>query len=86
MELNLKATTTTVAQAISFAVDEFQEFGGHNDHRPGLYLGDVADDSDLRINEVSAELQNAANGLTSIFQVTTSDGQVWDVRVTPGKA
>lgn len=78
-----KATTTTVAQAISYAVDEFQEFGGHNDSRLGLYLGDVADDSDLRVTEVSAELQNAPNGLMSQFTIKTSDGQEWTVQVTP---
>lgn len=79
----MESNTTNVAQAISYAVDEFQEFGGHNDDRLGLYLGDVADTSDLRITEVSAELENAGNGLMSQFTVKTSDGREWNVRVTP---
>lgn len=82
----MKATTTTVAQAISFAVDEVQEYGT-SDGAMGLFLDrdseDLAPEEDLRVTEVSAQLQNSSNGLASIFQVTTSDGKVWDVRVTP---
>lgn len=80
-----KATTTTVAQAISFAVDEIQEYGTA-DGQMGLLLdrdADEAPEAALRATEVSAELENAANGLMSQFTVTTSDGQVWSVRVTP---
>lgn len=79
----MESTTTTVAQAISYAIDEAQEFGTVNDSRNGLYLGDVADESDLRVTEVSAELENAPNGLQSQFTVKTSDGREWTVRVTP---
>lgn len=81
------ATTTTVAQAISFAIDEAQEFGGHNDHRPGLYLSAVEDESDLRVTEVSAELRSHEGDERSLgypystFTISTSDGQVWEVRV-----
>jgi hypothetical protein len=84
----MQATATTVAQAISFAVDEVQEYGT-SDGAMGLFLDrdseDLIPEEDLRVTEVSAQLQNASNGLTSIFQVTTSDGKVWDVRVTPAK-
>jgi hypothetical protein len=74
------ANTTLVAQAISRAIDDFQE----RDH---LYLDDGPgmEGTTTRVVEVSAELQNSSNGMTSIFQVKTSDGQTWDVRVTPGR-
>ncbi len=82
-----KATTTTVAQAISRAIDERQEYGGHDDApgREGLFLDDAPgmEWTDLRVTEVSAELENAANGLMSQFTVKTSDGQEWAVRITP---
>jgi hypothetical protein len=81
-----KATTTTVAQAISFAVDEVQEFGT-SDGAETLFLDLETDDQDpnteLRVTEVSAEMENAGNGLMSQFTVKTSDGQEWNVRVTP---
>jgi hypothetical protein len=83
-ELNPQiANTTSVAQAISRAIDEHQELSLDG----GLFLDDApgAEGTTTRIVEVSAELQNAANGLTSIFQVHTSDGQVWDIRITPGR-
>jgi hypothetical protein len=68
-------TTTSVAQSVSLAIDE------HIKNEPLWAIeGGMAE-----ITEVGAFLKNAANGLTSIFQVTTSDGQVWDVRVTPGR-
>lgn len=70
-------TPTTVAQAISLAIDEAQE--GLVGEDGGLFIGDGAD----RITEVSAELENAPNGLQSQFTVTTSDGKQWTVRVTP---
>lgn len=73
-----KATTTTVAQAISLAVDEAQE--GLGSLEGGLFLGES---DSLRVTEVSAELENAGNGLMSQFTVKTSDGQEWTVRVTP---
>lgn len=72
-----QATTTTVAQAVSYAVDEAQE--GLVGEEGGLWIGD----GPIRINEVSAELDNAANGLMSQFTVKTSDGQEWTVRITP---
>jgi hypothetical protein len=75
------ATPTTVAQAISYAVDEFQEFGGHNDDRQGLYLGHVGDESDLRINEVGAQLHHLLGGNVE-FEVKTSDGRTFTVRVS----
>jgi hypothetical protein len=83
----MKSTTITVAQAIRFAVDEVQEFGT-SDGIMGLpldrkYSPQSAPETALRVTEVSAQLQNSFNGLASIFQVTTSDGKVWDVRVTP---
>lgn len=78
-----RATNITVAQAISRAIDEHQEFGGHEDDRLGLYLDDApgAEDTDLRITEVSAELNT--NGPISTFTVKTSDGREWRVRIGP---
>lgn len=78
-----RANTISVAQAISFAIDEVQEFGT-TDGEMGLFLNRDADRSpehDLRITEVSAELHS--NGPISTFTVKTSDGQEWRVRVGP---
>jgi len=72
------ATARGVAQAISFAVDEIQEFG-----EEPLWVGSERP-SDVRVTEVSAELQTSTNGQSSTFQVTTSDGRIWDVTVKPG--
>lgn len=79
------ATARRVAQAISRAIDEHQEFGGHDSVSTGLFLDDAIeyDDTDLRIQEVGAELETAANGLQSQFAIKTSDGREWTVRVTP---
>lgn len=75
------ATTTTVAQAISLAVDEAQE--GLVGEEGGLFIGDGPE----RITEVSAELTNGEEGGPfgefSSFTVTTSDGRKWNVSVTP---
>lgn len=79
------ATTTTVAQAVSFAIDEVQEYGT-TDGQMGLFLdrdGDPTPEEDLRVVEVSAELENAPNGLMSQFTIKTSDGREWAVRITP---
>jgi hypothetical protein len=79
------ASTSNVAQAISFAIDEIREFGT-SDGEMGLFLSrdpDRSPERDLCVTEVSAELQNAANGLMSKFTVSTSDGRRWTVRVTP---
>jgi hypothetical protein len=87
LRVHPSATTISVAQAVSFAIDEVREFGD-SDGRMGLPLdrdAEEAPETALRITEVSAQLENAANGLTSIFQVTTSDGQIWDVKITPGR-
>lgn len=71
------ATTTTVAQAISLVVDEAQE--GLLSDEVGVFLGD----NPIRITEVSAELANGAYGDWASFTVKTSDGQEFEVRVTP---
>lgn len=87
LRLRQTATARGVAQAISFAVDEVQEFGD-SDGRMGLTLNretDEAPETALRVTEVSAELQTSMNGRLSTFQVTTSDGKVWDVKVTPAR-
>lgn len=78
------STAQRVAQALSRAIDEVQEFG-MSDSDPGLFLNDApgAEQTDLRVTEVSAELDTAANGLQSQFTVTTSDGREWTVRITP---
>lgn len=78
-----RATTTTVAQAISRVIDEAQE--GLSSLEGGLFLNDApgAEDAELRVVEVSAELENAVNGMMSQFTVKTSDGQEWNVRITP---
>jgi hypothetical protein len=76
------STVITIAQAISFAVDEVQEFGTA-DGEMGLFLSREADRSperDLRVTGVSAELENTAT--TSSFTVTTSDGRTFQVKVS----
>jgi hypothetical protein len=75
-----RSTTTNVAQAISLAVDEAKE--GACSLEGGLYL-EPDESSTLRVTEVGAELENAGNGLMSQFVVKTSDGQEWNVRITP---
>jgi hypothetical protein len=86
----MKATTIAVAQAISFAVDEVQEFGT-SDGAMGLFLDrdseDLIPEEDLRVTEVSAEMVNGKKGGPfgefSTFTVKTSDGREWTVSVTP---
>lgn len=85
------ANPTNVAQAISFAIDEVQEFGT-SDGEMGLFLiregGDLTPESDLRITEVSAEMLNREGDETSRgypysqFKVKTSDGRSFTVRVS----
>lgn len=85
-EQGAMANTNKVAQAISFAIDEVREFGT-SDGAETLFLDLETNDQDprteLRIEEVGAELENAGNGLMSQFTVKTSDGREWTVRVTP---
>lgn len=80
LRVHQTATTTAVAQAVSRAIDEYQELA-----REGLYLDDGPEfeATTLRVTEVGAELKNAANGLMSQFTIKTSDGQEWNVRITP---
>jgi hypothetical protein len=76
------ADTTRVAQALSRAIDEYQELKAE-----GLYLDDGPDheNSTVRIEEASAELFNSKIMPLSAFKIHTSDGQVWDVTVQPAK-
>lgn len=87
--MSVTATPTTVAQAISFAIDEVQEFGTA-DGLMGLPLdrdADEAIETALRITEVSAELDNREGDETSRgcpysrFSIKTSDGKVFEIRV-----
>jgi hypothetical protein len=69
------ATPVRVAQALSRAIDDFQE-------SDGLYLDDGVghERTMLRVNEVSAELHRHLGGVAS-FEVKTSDGRTFRVRV-----
>lgn len=85
-----QSTARTVAQAVSFAVDEVQEFGtSDGDSATGLPLQgpDGNPSEDLRVIEVSAELLNGEPGGPfgefSSFTVKTSDGREWTVSITP---
>jgi hypothetical protein len=75
----MEATPTTVAQAISRVVDEYQEFH-HADGETGLLL-DEDNDEGLRINEVGAQLHHLLGGNVE-FEVKTSDGRTFTVRVS----
>jgi hypothetical protein len=82
----MKSTSINVAQAVSFAIDEVQEFGT-SDGAMSLFLDLDTDDqdpkNDLRITEVSAELKTMEmpSGDVSKFTVKTSDGRKFKISV-----
>lgn len=76
----MDATTTNVAQAISLAVDEAQEFGTSGGEEVGLLLSPDLN-RDLRVTEVGAQLHHDRPSGTSYFLLKTSDGREWRVTV-----
>lgn len=71
-------TTTSVAKSVSLAIDEHVKNEPLWDIEGGL----------AEITEVSLRLKhftNLARGPVSVFRVTTSDGQTWDVQVSQGR-
>lgn len=64
-----KATATSVAQQVSFAIEQEIEYPSNVEY--------------ATLTEVGAELENAPNGLQAQFVIKSADGQEWTIRVTP---
>ena len=77
-EVAPKATVVNVAQAVSRAIEEHALAAERLEG--GLFL-EPDSDTDLRITEVGAELDHGVTGIVQSFEIKTSDGRTFRVRV-----